>query len=205
LGRPSGLPNRPFSTGTTEEGTVSSERDEVVVGRVGRPHGIRGEVSVELRTDEPERRFAVGSRLLVRRPATGPAPAYPVLTVAAARWHQDRLLVRFEELPDRTAAEASRGLLLATEVDAAESPEDPEEYYDHQLVGLRVRTTEGAEVGEVAEVLHSGAQDLLVVRRPDRDDALVPFVAALVPEVDLAARVLLVADRPGLLEPLAEE
>jgi 16S rRNA processing protein RimM len=184
---------------------MSSERDEVVVGRVGKPHGVRGEVSVELRTDEPERRFAVGRSLLVRRPGTGPAPAYSRLTVEATRWHQDRLLVRFEELPDRNAAEAARGLLLVTEVDLGETPEDPEEFYDHQLVGLRVATTDGVEVGVVGEVLHSGAQDLLVVSREGRDDALVPFVTALVPEVDLAAGVLRVADRPGLLEPLAEE
>ena len=179
--------------------------DEVAVGRIGRPHGIRGEVSVELWTDEPERRFADGAQLRVRRPARGPAPAHPTLTVAATRWHQERLLVRFEELPDRNAAEAARGLDLMVEVTPDERPEDPEEFYDHQLIGLEVATTEGATVGVVAEVMHSGAQDLLVVRREGRDDALVPFVTALVPEVDLANRRLLVADRPGLLEPLEED
>jgi 16S rRNA processing protein RimM len=179
--------------------------DEVVVGRVGRPHGVRGEVSVEPRTDEPDRRFAVGSTLLVRRPGAGPAPAYDVVTVASARWHQDRLLVRFEELDDRTAAEAARGLVLTTTVSAGERPEDPEEYYDHQLVGLTVVTTDGREVGTVAEVLHSGAQDLLVVDREGRDAAMVPFVVALVPEVDLDGHRLVVSDRPGLLEPLDEE
>jgi 16S rRNA processing protein RimM len=184
---------------------MSSEHGEVVVGRVGKPHGIRGEVTVELRTDEPERRFAAGRSLIVRRPSAGPAPAYQRLTVEATRWHQDRLLVRFAELSDRTAAEGARGLVLATVVDVAETPEDPEEFYDHQLVGLQVVTTDGDDVGVVAEVLHSGAQDLLVVRREGRDDALVPFVSALVPEVDLAARVLKVADRPGLLEPLEDE
>jgi 16S rRNA processing protein RimM len=179
--------------------------DEVVVGRIGRPHGIRGEVSVELRTDEPDRRFAVGNELLVRRPGAGPAPAYDVLTVASARWHQDRLLVRFDELGDRTAAEGARGLVLATTVTRDERPEDPEEFYDHQLVGLAVLTTDGRDVGTVAEVLHSGAQDLLVIDREGREPAMVPFVSALVPEVDVAGGRLVVADRPGLLEPLAEE
>ena len=179
--------------------------DEVVVGRVGKPHGVRGEVTVELRTDEPERRFAAGTALLVRRPGAGPAPAYDALTVASTRWHQDRLLVRFEELVDRTTAEGARGLVLATTVDPDERPEDPEEFYDHQLVGLTVVTTDGREVGTVAEVLHSGAQDLLVVDRDGRDPAMVPFVSALVPEVDLDSGRLLVADRPGLLEPLDEE
>lgn len=179
--------------------------DEVAVGRIGRPHGIRGEVSVELWTDEPERRFADGAQLLVRRPSASPPPEHPTLTVVASRWHQERLLVRFTELPDRTAAEAARGLDLVIAVSPDERPEDPEEYYDHQLVGLRVSTTDGAEVGVVAEVMHSGAQDLLVVRREGRGDALVPFVAALVPEVDLDGGRLLVADRPGLLEPLDED
>jgi 16S rRNA processing protein RimM len=181
------------------------EPDEVVVGRVGRPHGVRGEVTVELRTDEPERRFAVGAVLSARRPSGGPDPAYRRLTVAGTRWHQDRLLLRFEEVPDRDAAEAARGLLLQTRVDRSESPEDPEEFYDHQLVGLAVWTTEEVEVGTVAEVLHAGPQDLLVVRRAGQEDALVPFVGALVPVVDLAAGRLVVADRPGLLAPAEEE
>ena len=179
--------------------------DEVAVGRIGRPHGIRGEVSVELWTDDPDRRFADGAQLRVRRPAGGPPPQQPTLTVAATRWHQDRLLVRFDELPDRTAAEAARGLDLMVTVSPDERPADPEEFYDHQLIGLAVATTEGTAVGVVAEVMHSGAQDLLVVRREGRDDALVPFVSALVPEVDLDAGRLLVADRPGLLEPLEED
>ena len=179
--------------------------DEVAVGRIGRPHGIRGEVSVELWTDDPGRRFADGAQLRVRRPAGGPPPQQPTLTVAATRWHQDRLLVRFDELPDRTAAEAARGLDLMVTVSPDERPADPEEFYDHQLIGLAVATTEGTDVGVVAEVMHSGAQDLLVVRREGRDDALVPFVSALVPEVDLDVGRLLVADRPGLLEPLEED
>ena len=182
-----------------------AEAPEVVVGRVGRPHGVRGEVSVELRTDEPARRFADGARLTLRPPRQGAAPSYPHLTVRGTRWHQDRLLATFEELADRTTAEELRGCLLVTTVAAEERPEDPEEFYDHQLVGLDVVTTDGEVVGTLAEVLHPGAQDLLVVRRDGRDDALVPFVTALVPEVDLAAGRIVVADRPGLLEPLDDE
>jgi 16S rRNA processing protein RimM len=178
---------------------------EVVVGRVGRPHGVRGEVAVELRTDEPDRRFALGSVLRTRTPQGDPPPGVDrpaTLTVASTRWHQSRLLVGFAELADRTAAEQVRGLVLVTDVDVAEAPEDPEEFYDHQLVGLAVLTTDGDPVGEVAEVLHSSAQDLLVVRTPDGRDQLVPFVTALVPVVDVASGRLEVADRPGLLTPL---
>lgn len=177
---------------------------EVVVGRIGKAHGIRGELSVEPRTDEPERRFVVGAVLRAVRPNGTDART---LTVASRRWHQDRLLVFFEEIPDRTAAEAARGLVLSVEVDPAEQPEDPEEFYDHQLVGLKAVTTDGREVGQVAEVIHTAGQDLLAIATTGEagaDEVLVPFVVALVPVVDLAAGRLEIADRPGLLTPLDE-
>lgn len=180
---------------------------EVVVGRIGRPHGVKGEVSVELRSDEPERRFTVGAVLSTRSAVSQAAPAERprTLTVRARRWHHSRLLVTFAELADRDAAEAVRGLLLEVEVDPAESPEDPEEYYDHQLVGLRMVTTGGREVGEVVEVLHSPAQDLLSVRGDEGLEILVPFVARFVPEVDLPGGRILVEDVPGLVSPAAED
>ena len=113
---------------------------EVVVGRIGKAHGVRGEVSVEPRTDEPDRRFADGAVLGTRTPR-GDAPTGPdrpaVLTVSSSRWHQSRLLVTFAEADDRTAAEALRGLSLVTDVDESDTPADPDEFYDHQLVGLR--------------------------------------------------------------------
>ena len=152
----------------------SDDSDYVVVGRVGPAHGLRGEVFVEPRTDEPERRFATGSRLDT---ADGP------LTVAGARTHSGRLVVRFEEIADRTTAEAARGTELSVTVGAGERPEDPEEFYDHQLVGLRVETTTGEVVGEIERVEHNAAQDLLVIRTQERT-VLFPFVLALVPEVD---------------------
>ena len=174
-----------------------AESIEVIVGRIGKPHGIRGEVTVEVRTDEPERRFGVGTTVRAERPRGAAAP-WAQLTVAATRWHQTTLLVRFEELGDRTAAESARGLLLHATVDAGASPEDPEEFYDHQLVGLAAEDLDGRPLGQVTAVLH-GAQDLLQVRTPDGRDALVPFVAALVPVVDVAGGRVVVADRPGLV------
>jgi 16S rRNA processing protein RimM len=180
-----------------------AESIEVVVGRIGKPHGLRGEVTVEVRTDEPERRFAIGTTVRAELPA-GSAALWPELTVTATRWHQSTLLVRFEEVPDRTAAEAARGLLLHATVDAAESPNDPEEFYDHQLVGLAAEDVEGRPLGDVTAVLH-GAQDLLQIRTPDGRDALVPFVAALVPEVDVPGGRVVVADRPGLVTEFPED
>ncbi len=186
---------------------MSAGTREVVVGRIGRPHGIRGEVSVEPRTDEPDRRFVPGAVLTTEAPRTASAAGDRPqrLTVRAARWHQDRLLVTFEELADRTAAESARGLVLLTEVPEDARPDDPEEFYDHQLVGLRGGPPAGRGVGEVRAVVHGAAQDLLAVRTDAGPEALVPFVTALVPEVDLAGRVVVVADRPGLLTPLEDE
>jgi 16S rRNA processing protein RimM len=176
---------------------------EVVVGRVGKPHGIRGEVTLELRTDEPERRFADGAALRAERPHGAAAP-WPALTVASTRWHQSTLLVRFEELSDRNVAETARGLVLHATVADDESPDDPEEFYDHQLVGLTAEDLEGRSLGEVTAVVH-GAQDLLQIRTPDGRETLVPFVAALVPEVDVDGGRVVVADRPGLVTPFPED
>jgi 16S rRNA processing protein RimM len=179
------------------------ETIEVVVGRVGKPHGLRGEVTVEVRTDEPDRRFAAGTTVRAERPR-GPSAPWPALTVVATRWHQSTLLVRFAEVGDRTAAESARGLLLHASVPADEAPQDPDEFYDHQLVGLVADDLDGRRLGEVTAVLH-GAQDLLQISTPDGRDALVPFVTALVPEVDLAGGRVVVADRPGLVSAFPED
>ena len=186
------------STGSTADSL------ELVVGRIGKPHGVRGEVTVDVRTDEPERRFADGARLRAEAPK-GSASTLRQVTVVRTRWHQGVLLVTFEELTDRTSAEAARGLVLHVTVDPTEQPEDPDEYYDHQLVGLAAYDLEGTHLGEVSAVVHGGAQDLLTIRTPDGRDALVPFVTALVPEVDLEGRRVVVADRPGLVTPLEDD
>jgi len=165
---------------------------EVVIGRVGHAHGVRGEVSVEPRTDEPALRFAPGTALR-------PEPAVRAsLTVAAVRRHGRRLLVSFEQVTDRAAAESLAGVALLAEVDATARPEHPEEFYDHHLVGLTARTATGDTVGQVSDVLHLPAQDVLVLATPE-GEALVPFVTELVPDVDLDAGELTVADLPGLL------
>ncbi|MDQ6649421.1 MAG: ribosome maturation factor RimM [Actinomycetota bacterium] len=167
---------------------------QLVVGRIGRAHGVRGEVSVDVRTDAPDRRFAAGSVL-----DTDPAAAGP-LRVTAARPHAGRLLVAFEGVSDRSGAEALRGTLLV--VDAASVPElpDPEEFWDHQLVGLAAVDPAGAALGVVEDVLHPPGTALLAIRRPDGSELLVPFVTAIVPEVDLAAGRLVVDPPVGLLE-----
>ena len=180
------------------------ETIELVVGRIGKPHGIKGEVTVDVRTDEPERRFASGATLRAQAPR-GSASALTSMTVARARWHQSTLLVTFEELTDRNSAEAARGIVLHATVPADEVPEDPDEFYDHQLIGLTAYDVDGTVLGEVTGLVHGGAQDLLAVKAVDGRDTLVPFVKALVPDVDVAGGRVVVADRPGLVAPLPED
>lgn len=167
---------------------------QLVVARIGRAHGIKGELTVEVRTDEPEVRLAPGAVL-----ATEPASHGP-LTIESGRVHSGRLLLRFAGVSDRTGAEALRNTLLIAEVDPQERPEDPEEFYDHQLVDLDVVTVDGTAVGRIAEVAHLPYQDLLVVRRPEGGEVLVPFVSAMVPEIDLAAQRAVIDPPPGLWE-----
>lgn len=174
---------------TDPVGTTRGEPTRVVVGRAGRAHGVTGEISVRVLTDEPGLRFAAGARLTARLPAGGTRS----LVVEAARTHGDRLLVRFAGVGDRTAAEGIGGSDLLVEVTAGETARDPEEFFDHQLVGLAAVDGSGVVLGAVTDVLHHTSQDLLVVAPvAGGGDVLVPFVAAIVPTVDVpAGRVVL--------------
>ncbi|TDW14437.1 16S rRNA processing protein RimM [Kribbella kalugense] len=171
----------------------------VTVGRIGRAHGIKGEVGIDVRTDEPDRRFVDGATLVTE------AKVSRTLTVESSRWHSGKLLVKFAGVPDRTAAEQLRNLFVQCEIDEDERPEDPDEYYDRDLIGLTVRTADGEEAGEVRDVVHLPSQDLLEIRRPAGNVVLVPLVEELVPELNLDKRYVVVADRPGLLDPEGAE
>lgn len=191
-------------------GSVSVEEIEVVVGRIGKPHGLRGEVTVEVRTDEPERRFATGATLRAEAPSstarqeTQRQDSRSSLSVASTRWHQSVLLVRFEGVESRADAEALRDTMVHVTVPADLSPDDPDEYYEYQLVGLTVVDTDGSPIGEVTALQPGAAQDLLGIRALDGRDVLVPFVSQLVPEVDLTGGRVMVADRPGLVAPFVD-
>jgi 16S rRNA processing protein RimM len=150
-------------------------------------------VTVEVRTDDPDLRFVPGAVL-----RTDPAERGP-LTLAGRRWHREVLLLAFDGVDSREEAEELRGTELLYDVADLPPLEDPDSYYDHQLVGLAARLTDGAPLGEVAAVRHEGTE-LLVVRRPDGDEVLVPFVAAIVPTVDLAGGFVVVDPPEGLLE-----
>ncbi|WP_433296979.1 ribosome maturation factor RimM [Actinoplanes sp. CA-030573] len=184
----------------------------LVVGQIGKPHGIRGEVSVSVRTDEPEERFVAGSEFVTevprdRRVSSGPAAAPgvvyqvpPSLVVESVRWHQGRGIVQFEGVHDRNIAEALRGVLLQVESSSLKPPSDPDEFHDHQLVGLRVVTTDGSDLGAVARIDHAPASDLIVLDKSGGGQALIPFVTALVPTVDVTGGKIVVDLPEGLLD-----
>lgn len=172
---------------------------ELVVGRVVKSHGVRGELVVEVRTDSPEERFAVGTRL-VGRIGRGDRATDREVTIDAARQHSGRLLMRLAGVSDRDTADALRGMLLLVDSEELPDPEDPDEYHDHQLVGLRVLDTSGSWLGEVTEIVHTPAGELLNIRLTDGVDALVPFVSDMVPEVDLAAATCVIDPPEGLLD-----
>ena len=167
---------------------------QVVVGRIGRAHGIRGDVTVEVRTDAPELRFADGARL-----ETDPAELGP-LTVTRSRWHSGRLLVAFDGVSDRTAADALRGALLVADSDTSPATTDDDEFWDHELTGLDAVSLSGEALGVIEDVLHPPGADLLVLRRPDGSEALVPFVREIVPEVHRASGRVVLDPPAGLFE-----
>jgi 16S rRNA processing protein RimM len=160
---------------------------ELIVAVVGRAHGLRGEVGLDLRTDAPEERFALGAVL-----TTQPASAGP-LTVVGTRTQQGRWYVQFAEVSDRSGAEALRGTTIVAE--SAET-DDEDAWYPYELAGLRAEHVDGRVLGEIVGLEHLPAHDMLVLREPDGARTLVPFVRAIVPVVDVpGGRVVL--DPPG--------
>jgi 16S rRNA processing protein RimM len=198
--RPEQPPAVPTPTPTPGPGGAGvaarpDEDDLLVVGRIGRPQGIKGEVTVQLRTDDPDTRFAAGAVLHTDPPERGP------VTVAGARWQNGRLVLALEGVADRTEAEQLRETLLQVDARTLPPPEDEDEFHDHVLRGMTAELVDGSSLGEVVDVLHLPHGDVLVVRRRDTGtEVLVPFVKAMVPVVDVAARRLRVDPPEGLLD-----
>lgn len=177
---------------------------ELVVGRVVKSHGIKGEVVVEVRTDEPDERFAVGAVLRGHKPREQNLHNY---TVEAAREHSGRLLLRLNGVTDRTGSDALRGVLFVVDSDDLAPSDDPDEFYDHELEGLPVRIVAGhpdggTEIGIVREVLHTAAGELLSIRpSDDAPEILIPFVTEIVPTVSVADGMIEIDPPDGLLDP----
>jgi 16S rRNA processing protein RimM len=174
---------------------------DVTVAAIGKAHGLRGEVSLLLRTDQPEERLLTGTAFDARTPQGD-----RVLTIASTRIQQGRWYARFEEVTDRTDAESLRGTELSLAVDPeTEAEEDPDAWYPSELKGLAVRHVDGRELGTVIDLEHYPAQDLLIVRAADGRRVMLPFVEELVPEVDVEAGTVLADPPGGLFEDLEEE
>jgi 16S rRNA processing protein RimM len=169
---------------------------ELTVGRVVKAHGVTGELVVDVRTDDPELRFAPGSVLRAR----GSDRRERSYTVETVRPHGNRLLLRLSGVSDRGSADSLRGNVFL--IDSADLPpiDEADTYYDHQLEGLRVRTTAGLELGTVTEVLHTAAGELLAVKREQGPELLVPFVSAIVTSVSLEDGVVDIDPPDGLLD-----
>ena len=165
---------------------------QVVVARIGKAHGLRGEVTVQVLTGAADERFVPGATF-----ATDPSAAGP-LVLRSARDHNGILLLGFEGTDDRSGAEGLRGIKLLA--DALEEDGDEDAWYERDLVGLKAVTIAGDEVGEVIALQTRAAQDLLVLRLTDGREVLVPFVTAIVPEVDIEGGRVVLDPPAGLLD-----
>ena len=165
----------------------------LVVGRIGRAHGVLGEATIEIRTDLPDERFVVGTQLHTDPAMNGP------LTIESARDHNGILLLKFLKINDRTAIELVRDTLLLAEVDMTQEAVHQDEYHVQQLIGCEVVLKSGVRIGHLTDVLNLPGQDLLAIEG-DRGEILIPFIAEFVPQVDLENRRIVVVPPPGLLE-----
>ena len=172
------------------------------VGRLLKAHGLKGAIKLELFTDEPERRFVPGAVFTLQVPTSSPWHGR-TLELTELRWYNSSPVGFFTDVDDRTAAESLIRAILWIDQDAAELPDEPDAWYDHQLVGLRA-LRDGVDVGRVARVDHFPAQDLLAIDTGSTE-VLVPFVAGFVPTVDLAAGTVTLTPPAGLFEELPDD
>ena len=192
-----------MSTSSTPTPKVSAEhRSQLRVGRLTKAHGLKGALKIELYTDEPDKRFVPGATFSLQVPEESPWHGKP-LTLTELRWYNGTAVGFFADVEDRTQAETLARAILWIDVDTELSPDEPDAWYDHQLVGLTV-LRDGKPVGSVSRVDHFPAQDLLVVAT-DNGEVMVPFVAAIVPAVDIAAKTVTVTPPGGLFEELDDD
>ena len=168
------------------------------MGRITKAHGLKGGIKLELYTDDPDRRFTPGAVFTLQVPDDSPWSG-KTIALDELRWYNSHPVAFFEGIADRSAAETLARAILWVEQDTEEETGEDDAWYDHQLVGLTV-LRDGVQVGTVARVDHMPAQDLLAVDTESRGEVLVPFVAAIVPSVDLEAGTVTVTPPTGLFE-----
>jgi 16S rRNA processing protein RimM len=155
----------------------------LLVGRIGRAHGILGEATIEVRSDDPDTRFAIGERLQT--------DDHGVLRITSGRVHNGILLLGFAGYNDRNQIEKLRNTLVYADVDINEEREDEDDYHVLQLIGCQAFLETGALFGEVTDVINLPGQDLLAIKTPTTE-VLIPFVRQLVPTVDIATKRVIV-------------
>lgn len=181
---------------------AASPKNQLRVGRVLKAHGLKGALKLELYTDAPDERFAPGASFTLQVPEQSEWHRQTI-TVREFRWMNASPVVYFEGVDDRSRAETLVKAILWVDQDDLAGDDEPDAWYDHQLIGLdAVRA--GEKVGRIARVDHLPSQDLLIVEVGDRE-VMVPFVAAIVPEVDIAGGRVVVTPPAGLFEEIAEE
>ena len=188
--------------GAAKGDTGKKARDQVRVGRLTKAHGLKGALKIELYTDDPDRRFTPGATFDLQVPTSSPWHG-KTLELVELRWYNGNPVGFFVGVTDRDAAESLAKAILWVDHDPALLPDEPDAWYDYQLVGLRA-LRDGAEVGTVARVDHLPAQDLLAIATAS-GEVLVPFVAAIVPSVDIAAGTVTLTPPPGLFEELPDD
>lgn len=192
----------PISDSVTGTDPSASGQTRLRVGRLTKAHGLKGALKLELFTDAPEKRFVPGAVFSLQVPRESPWHG-KTLELAELRWYNSHPVGFFRGVDDRTAAETLVKAILWVEHAGLELSDEPDAWFDHQLVGLSV-ARDGVEVGTVSRVDHLPAQDLLAVDT-DSGEVLVPFVNAIVPSVDLAAGVITVTPPIGLFEPVPDD
>ncbi len=179
-----------------------ARRTQLRVGRLTKAHGLKGAIKLELFTDDPGRRFVPGAVFSLQVPTESPWHG-KTLELAELRWYNSHPVGFFVGVPDRTAAESLAKAILWIDQDDAESPDEEDAWYDHQLVGLKV-VRDGVTVGQVARIEHFPAQDLIIVKTPN-GEVMVPFVKAIVAAVDVQAGVVTVTPPTGLFEEVPDD
>ena len=182
--------------------TVTSKQTSLRVGRLLKAHGLKGAIKLELYTDSPNERFVPGAVFSLQVPESSPWFGKTV-TIKELRWYNSHPVLFLEGIEDRTQAETLIKAILLVDQDLAETPTEPDAWYDQQLVGLKVYR-EGSEIGSVSRVEHLPAQDLLVVDYQGQE-VMVPFVKQIVPEVDIKAGRVMITPPLGLFEEIEED
>ena len=190
------------SSTPTHNVTTDSRKTQLRVGRLTKAHGLKGAIKLELYTDEPEKRFVPGAVFSLQVPDSSPWHG-KTIELNELRWYNSHPVGFFKGIDDRTAAESLIKAILWVDHDTAVLPDEPDAWYDHQLTGLKV-IRDGAEVGTVGAVEHLPSQDLLVIKTAN-GDVMLPFVKALVPEVDFEAGTMTITPPGGLFETIDDD